>query len=170
MTVEAPINPAAAGPAIEADRIPMSVPTLKLAVPAIPDHYIHWFRDEPGRIAQALRAGYQFVEDTEVSMPGGFLGSDTAESRNGDMGTRVSMLAGGTNSSNGQAQRLYLMKLPKRFRDQDLAKMADTSESIAQGIIGGTAGGGGGGDTAEDRAQRYVKKSKTPDLFKRKKS
>lgn len=169
MTVATPVNPSESAPRSEADRIPMSVPTLKLAVPEIPGYYLHWFRDEPGRIAQALRASYEFVSDEEVQMPGGFLGSDTAESRNSDMGSRVSMLAGGTNAK-GDAGRLYLMKLKKELRDKDLGLMADQSDKLAKSMLNAQIGADGSGEKGEDRGLRYTRTKKASDLFRRKAS
>jgi hypothetical protein len=45
----------------ERSRVPMSLPTLKLAVPEIPGFYCHWMRGDPMRMQQAQRAGYVFV-------------------------------------------------------------------------------------------------------------
>jgi hypothetical protein len=166
----ADLNPANAGPVRDAKRVPMSVPQAKLAVPPIPGYYLHWFRNEAGRIEHALRAGYEFVSDEEVLMQGGILGSDTAESRNTDMGSRVSMVAGGTNK-NGEPTRLYLMKLRKELREEDETARDDKAQQLINSLFGtdayrrSTMGDAhvGANNTYLDRSR-----SKMPEFFKRK--
>lgn len=100
-------------------RIPMNMVTRKLETPELPGFYLHWVNGEPDRIARAINAGYDFVKKDE--MPGYTLelGDQTGIKGDGDMGDRISHIAGGT-ATDGQALRLYLMKLPQEFRDEDL--------------------------------------------------
>lgn len=148
-----PANPVAKR-VTEATRIPMSVPTTKLAVPEIPGYFLYWHLGK--NVNQAMRAGYTFVDDDEVTVEQHGLANDTATSGSTDMGTRISISAGRSQfDEQGNAERLYLMKLPNEFRAQDMKAMADINEGVARNIRGGTIDGG---DTA-----RYMKKGQ--DLF-----
>ena len=101
-------------------RIPMSVSVRKLEVPDLPGYHLHWMLGEPDRIARAFNAGYDFVKEDELP---GFrvgLGDEAGIQGNSDLGTRVSVVAGGVGSDN-QASRLYLMKLPLELYEEDMA-------------------------------------------------
>ena len=154
-------------------RIPMSVPQLKLEVPPIPGFHLHWMRGSPERIAQAQRAGYEFVLDEEVQLNNNVLGSPVEESGNTDLGSRVSMIAGGgASTADGQPMRLFLMKIPEEWYLEDQKLMEDKSANLAQTLSQGMIGANdrGTGETAGDISQRYVDRSRTkmPDFFKRK--
>jgi len=164
------LNPANSGPITEANRVSMNLPTAKLAVPPIPGFHLHWFRNEAGRLERAQKAGYEFVEEEEVTLVGGVLGSDTAESRNTDMGSRVSMVAGGTNR-NGEPTRLYLMKIREDWWKKDQTARDDSSQRFVDTLFGretfqrSTMGDAhvGAKNTYLDRSR-----SKMPEFFKRK--
>lgn len=134
-------SPTASNPANEPEkrlpqreRIPMSLPVQKLAVPEIPGYHCHWMRDEPQRIAQALRAGYEFVQDDEVDLNTVGLGNSDDDSGNQDLGSRVSYVSG-TNQQGG-AQRLYLMKLPLDYWLADQKALGERQEQIAAQLRG----------------------------------
>jgi hypothetical protein len=146
-------NPANPQPVVESRekprRIPMSVPSLKLAVPEIPGYHQHWFVTE--EVAQALRAGYTFVEpeDTDTSL------AEFAGGENQDMGTRVSSLASREIDPNtGQAPRLYLMKLPMTDWLEDQKALEGRSEQMLDSLRVGLPAEGG------DNSHRY---SPTPE-------
>lgn len=131
------VNPAnVKGDRAERTRIPMSLPQQKLAVPDIPGYHLHWMMGSPSRIAQAKKAGYDFVDENEVDVVNSDLGGDASKSGSTDMGTRVSVVAGGT-AENGSEQRLYLMKIRQEYWEEDQASLEDRNEQIASTLRGG---------------------------------
>ena len=151
--------------ATSATRIPMSVPQLRLEVPAIPGMHLHWFLSKS--IPRAKKAGYTFVEDDEVDLANFGLADDASNSGNTDLGSRVSQFAGGMVEGTSDPQRLYLMKLPQDLRDEDCAALEATNEKIAAALRGGQTGPSGVGaapqETPGDRGKRYLKAGQ--DLF-----
>jgi len=141
----------------EATRIPMSVPTMKLAVPELPGFFLYWHLGED--IPRALRAGYTFVEDDELEVEQKGVANSAALSGSTDMGSRISIVAGSPDEGQIEPQRLYLMKLPNAWREQDEAKRAEVNENIARSIRGGTLGADGDPDVG----RRYMKQGQ--DLF-----
>ena len=116
-------------------RIPMNVPRRKLETQELPGFYLHWINGEPSRIAQAMNAGYDFVQKHE--MPGYTLelGDKTGISEDGGMGGGISVLAGGTNESDGKASRLYLMKLPMELREEDLEESDAKGQQVIDALL-----------------------------------
>lgn len=149
----------------EADRIPLSVPQMRLAVPERGGWHRHWFVSK--NVQRALRAGYTFVDAQDVEVYNPDIAGDVNTSGSTDLGSRVSMLAGGFIEGTTEAERLYLMELPSELRTKDLAAMEQVNENIAAALRGGRATPGGtGGAPAEgagDRARRYLKTGQ--DLF-----
>jgi len=151
----------------ERARIPMSIPQQKLSVPEIPGFHLHWMLGTPSRIAQAKKAGYDFVDPEEVDVVNTGLADDLSKSGNTDMGSRVSLVAGGTTGDDGQEQRLYLMKIPQEFWEADQAALEDRNEQIATTLRGGQVDGGSDGDTSN----RYIPdahRKNVANLFNRK--
>lgn len=156
-TQDNPANPALRR-VTEATRIPMSLPQLKLQVPDIAGFHLHWFLSKNIRAAQ--RAGYEFVREDEVDINNTSLADSASSSGNSDMGSRVSVLAGGLAENKVEAEQLYLMKLPQAWRDKDVAALEAANDKIAEAIRGGTIGSEAAGrpnETASDRARRYLK-------------
>ncbi len=116
------------------DRIPMSLPVTKLAVPEIPGYHCHWMRGDPARIQQALRAGYEWVSQDEVDLNTFGVGDGPEASGHNDLGSRVSIL-GGTGEDGG-AQNLYLMKLRQEYWEADQKAFAERQETIASRLRG----------------------------------
>lgn len=144
-------NPANPIPAVESRatprRIPMSLPRLKLAVPEIPGFHQHWFRTE--EVAQALQAGYSFVEqhETDTSL------AEMAGGENQDMGTRVSAFAGKElDPASGQPTRLYLMKLPLEYWHADQRELESRSESMLDALRAGVPAN----EAGVDNSNRYI--------------
>lgn len=155
----------------ERKRIPMSVPRTKLSVQEIPGYHLHWIMGTPDRLMQAEQAGYKFVEKIEVSLSNHTLGSKLTTDGNTDMGSRVSHVAGTEVSSDGQAVRLYLMKIKEEWWLEDQKALeADGSrlETVRKSLLGGLIGAEG--QSATDRQQIYVdpKRTRIPDFLKRK--
>lgn len=172
----AKLNPANAvgKPVEERKRVPMTLPMLKLEVPEIPGYHLHWMRGTPDRIAQAEKAGYEFVDESEVDINNTSLGGDATKSGNTDLGSRVSQIAGEEIGADGQPIRLILMKQKLEWYEEDQKILQRRNDSIADtllaGMQSGTVGGQDQGEMTADVAQRYVdsKRTKIPDLFKRK--
>jgi hypothetical protein len=117
-------------------RIPMSVPRQRLAVPEISGYHTHWMRGTPDRIAQARQAGYEFVDQDEVGLANFGLADGGEATVGTDMGSRVSVIAGGGDTDHGQATRLYLMKIREEWWMEDQEALERRSESLAQALRG----------------------------------
>lgn len=126
----------------ERTRIPMSLPILKLSVPDIPGYHLHWMRGDPARIQQALRAGYEFVKDDEVTVNNVGVGDDPKLSGNQDLGTNVSVSAGQELDRQGNPEVLVLMKLRLEYWEEDQAKLQDRNENMAASLRGEPGGEG----------------------------
>jgi len=151
----------------ERQRVPMSVPMLRLSVPEIPGYHLHWFRGTQERINRAQGAGYSFVHPEEVDINNLDIGGESAVSGNTDMGSRVSVVSGDEVGRDGQPIRLILMKLPIELWDQDVEALINRSEQVAGALRSGTlAAGQAGRENQGDIAQRYVKQGSN--LFTRK--
>lgn len=117
-------------------RIPMSVPQQKLSAPDIPGFHTHWMMGTPARLAQAQRAGYTFVDGSETDTNNFDLAGDPEDSGSTDLGTRVSQVAGRDTSPDGDAVRLYLMKLPLELWEEDQKLIGDRNEQVAANLRG----------------------------------
>jgi len=156
----------------ERQRIPMSVPVAKLETPEIPGYHLHWFRNNPQRIQQAQRAGYEFVADSEIHIAYTGLGNDSAVSGNTDLGSHVTAIAGGV-EENGEPAKLVLMKLKEEHWKEDQKAMTARSDSVVDTLASGLTGAASAADAGDVRNVpnvRYVGKSRTalPDMFRRK--
>lgn len=160
-------------PQAERVRVPLSVPQRKLEVPEIPGYYSRWLEGTPQRLAQADRAGFEFVHPEEVQLNNVSIGGDARKDGNTDLGSRVSIVQGSI-GEDGQAIRLYLMKQKMEWHLQDLLLLQRQNDGIAEALTaayrGGTVGGQAQGETAEDVGKRYVDKARTkiPEFFRRK--
>ncbi len=161
-------NPASSvdGDVSERKRIPMTLPMQKLEVQEIPGYVLYWMRGTPSRIAQAQRAGYEFVNEDEVSLNNTSLGGDTLKSGNTDMGSRVSVVTGDEVGRDGQPVRLVLMKIKKEYWDEGQKVLLERSEKTAAAFRSGLVGADTAGATM-DFTNRYMK-GRVPDLFKAK--
>lgn len=163
MTDEANVANAQKKAVVERDYIPMASGVEKLAVPEKPGFSRRWFRDNPGRIMRAQRAGYQFVHKDEVDVYNTDLGGDAKNSGNTDLGTRVSIVSGeGINETTGQPNRLILMEIPLHLYERSRQIVEERNDSIADALTG---------RNIEDDENQYIdkKRTKAPDFFKKKK-
>jgi len=133
-------------------RVPMSTAQLKLSVPEIPGFHLHWMMGTPSRIAQATKAGYTFVDTDEVDVVNSGLADDASKNGNTDMGSRVSLVAGSDTGEDGKEQRLYLMKLPIEYWEDDQRDLEAKNEQIASTI----RGGGDVGGSTNGSENRYI--------------
>lgn len=147
-----PANPAREAKVDARSRVPMSTPERQLEVADIPGYHLHWFLTS--RTGRALRAGYTFVEEDDI--PEGLnsrsIAGDANESGNSDMGTRISVPAAVGGDSE---ERLYLMKIPTEWWEQDQEKLADRNEEIAAALRGGKSTGVGTANPY-DTSNEYV--------------
>jgi len=120
-------------------RTPMSLPTQRLEVPEIPGYHLHWMNGSKQRIAQALQAGYQFVNIDEVDASHASLGSAIGSIGSTDLGSRVSVSAGSGVDPDGSEVRLYLMKIQEEFWNDDQKKLEERNEQIAAALRGGNS-------------------------------
>ena len=131
-------------------RVPMDLPNLKLAVPAIPGYYLYWHLGK--NVARALRHGYSFVERDEVEVAQTGVANDMGLSGSTDLGTRISVSAGEAGDERNE-ERLYLMKLPLEFHNEDMEQKTARNEDIAVQLRAGMLGAG----DDPDRNKRYMK-------------
>lgn len=150
-------NPANEPPKTPARRVPMSLPTLKLEIPAIPGYVCHWFRGTGQRIAQAQNAGYEFVNRDDVSINHVGLASDYLSDGNSDLGSRVSVSAGGDSPEGQQGLRLYLMKIKRELFEEDQIALDEQHEQVAAQLRGDR----GFGEAAQADYKRHTAQ-KTP--------
>ena len=93
--------------------------------------HLHIFNDAPGRIQQALDAGYVFVTPEEI---GGV--KENVVSRNTDLGDKVRFLVG--RSEDGTALYAYVMKIKQAWFDEDQGIMQDKNNLIDDAIRNGS--------------------------------
>lgn len=122
-------NPSIEPPRAPARRIPLGLPTLKLETPEIPGYFCHWFRQNPGRVGQALAAGYEFVSRGEVELNGYGLANDYMQDGNTDLGSRVTRAA-------EAGEGLILMKIRKELALEDKEAYIAQQEALAAQIRG----------------------------------
>ena len=150
----------------ERQRVPMSVPVQKLQVPPIPGYHLHWFKGLPDRIMRAQQAGYEFVDQVEVSLNNLDLGGESVTSGNTSLGSRVSVVSGDEIGRDNQPVQLILMKLREELWQEDQEALSGRSENTAAALRGGLLGAGQGNERPNDVATRYVKQASN--LFTRK--
>ena len=151
-------------------RVPMSSPVRKLEVPDIPGYKMYWFRSEPGRLARALKAGYEFVKPEEVDINNHDLAGNLNDPGVSDLGDRVSVAAQDGVGDNGQYLRLYLMKIKLDWwkQDQELYER-ERIDPVVHALGGGMIGAGESNESPGDVKNRYQKdKPALPEMFKKK--
>lgn len=143
----------------EDNRIPMSAPHQRLAVPEIPGYHLHWFTS--GRVHRALRAGYSHVTpDDGVDVMNTGLADTKSEVGSTDLGENISIISGDSiPEGQDEPDRLYLMKIPREWWEKDQKALLDRNESIAATLRSGLAGA----ENDPEKAKRYLKSGQ--DLF-----
>jgi hypothetical protein len=153
------INPANNPSKAKADPewIPMSAPVQRLQVIDFPGFHTHWMRSTPDRMAQALRAGYTFVQDDEVQLNFKGVASSPLGGGNTDLGSQVSVPAGRADEQ-GNSVRLVLMKLPLELWNTYQKSLDKHQDRVAEALRTGQLGR----ETApsgSDQTQRYIPES-----------
>ena len=110
-------------------RVPFGVARTKLEVPmTLEGFHLHWVNDSPGRVMEAQRGGYTFVDPKEVGAT--------------DSGSQVKRLVGKDES--GAALYAYLMKIEIGFYNEDQgliqAEVAKFDQAIKRGTLEQVAG------------------------------
>jgi hypothetical protein len=129
-------------------RIPMSVPRAKLHTPEIPGFHVHWLNDYPGRIIQAMDAGYSFVESDQAVITSNDLAGSPIGSGS-DLGSRISVVVG--KNEDGSPLRAYLMKIPNEYHKEDQQASQDRVDQVHEAMRQGKQQVDG------DNSHRYVK-------------
>lgn len=138
-----------------ANRVPMTLPDLKLAVPEMPGFYLYWHLGK--NVNRALAAGYTFVDPEEVEVSEDGVANDRGLSGSTDLGSRISKSAG--DAGEAKEERLYLMKLPMEWHQQDMDSLTARNEEIAVQLRAGNIGA----NEDPDRNKRHMKQGQ--DLF-----
>lgn len=147
---------------------PLSGGQKRLDVPEIEGYVLRWFRGDPGRIARALQAGYEFVDKSDTDVVDFDIAGGDGNDKGTDLGSRVSVVSGDDIGHGGQPGRMYLMKCPieiyKHARSLHGAQVDATVAALKGSMPGNVSEGG---ETREDKRQRYVKELKAPLLTKK---
>lgn len=106
------------GVGAENKRIPFGAGNKRLPDAKRRGFHRHVFNDVPGRIAQALRAGYKHVED--------------------ESGGHISSVVG--TSPLGGPLHGYLMEIPEQWFHADMARNASQVDEVDEAIRGGSIG------------------------------
>lgn len=99
----------------------------------IQGYHLYFFNDEPGRIAAALEAGWEFVAPDEV----GYQASNVTNN-NVDLANRVSVL--GMKSELGHPQQQILLKIRQEWWEEDQAELQARNNKTDASIKRGKGG------------------------------
>lgn len=116
-------------------RRPFGSQMQKLAYEPRLGYHRHWFNDSPGRLEQAINAGYQHVEDKE--------------------GVKVHTVVGV--SATGGALTGYLMEIPEEWYKEDMARGQEQVDQIDQAVRKGAVAGKPGVDGVYVPESRGIK-------------
>lgn len=141
-----------------ATRTSLAAPRAKLFVPPIPGYHTHWFRGGI-RVEQAIQAGYEFVKKGDVPVANHGIASSREDTDGSDLGSRISVIAGGVDVNDGQPQRLYLMKIKQEWRAEDMKSRQARNELLVDALKRGDAG--------KDQAQGLDLSHRKPGLSNR---
>jgi len=126
-----------------AERIPLGANRRRLSAPDGPANKVRrWVNDSPGRLADATRGGYTFVEDDEALNAMGMTYGDEKETTEVG-GSRISRFVGTQKS--GEPMKAYLMEIEKDWYEEDQLKKQEindmTEAAIKRGAPDGTEPG-----------------------------
>lgn len=133
------------------ERVPLGVPRRRLSFadkdPGYEYRVIHNRPGKPNRVKDAEEAGYEFVlkEDDET------MGDEDA-SRASDMDRRITHVVGADDSNRPLIG--YLMRIKKKWYDEDQAKKQGNVDAIERAIMEGKGVMG-----SQDVEKRYTPKS-----------
>ena len=111
-------------------RVPLGVRRMKLTAHNIPEgKEARWINDKPGRIDDALRGLYQFLNKDGIIVGTGY------EDENEDMGSRVSRVVG--KEDDGAPITAYLMVIDKDLYEADQAEKMKEVDKVDEAIRSG---------------------------------
>lgn len=111
-------------------RVPLGVPRMKLTAHNIPkDKVGRWINDKPGRLADAVRGSYDFINKDGIIVGTGY------EDENEDMGSRVSRVVG--KEDDGTPIKAYLMVIDKDLYEEDQKEKMKQVDMVDKAIKGG---------------------------------
>ena len=113
--------------------------------------HLHIFNDTPGRIEEALQAGYEFVTPEEIGSA-----VTSVVSRNTALDDKVKYLVGASEEGNGMYA--YLMKTRKEYYLEDQEQIQKRNDYIDNQIRSGKATASG--DSSEGFYNAGIKLSK----------
>ena len=113
--------------------------------------HLHIFNDTPGRIEEALSAGYEFVTQEEIGSA-----VTSVVSRNTALDGKVKYLVGASEEGNGMYA--YLMKTRKEYYEEDQEQLQKRNDYIDNQIRSGRAAAAG--DSSEGFYNAGIKLSK----------
>ena len=99
----------------------------------IQGYHLYFFNDEPGRIATALDAGWEFVSPEEV----GYNASNVTDT-NVDLGDRVSVM--GSTDALGKPVQQILLKIKQDWWEEDQAEIQSRNDKTDASIKRGKGG------------------------------
>ena len=134
-------------------RIPMSTPNRRLEAPEIPGYHLYWFVDK--NVPRAIQAGYEFVEDREVSINQRGVGTDNTVSGNADLGSHIKVIAG--TAEGGGVEHLTLMKIKEEYWLEDRKEIDERNAGVMSAIFRDEQIPGSDKSSASDRGTSYVK-------------
>lgn len=141
------------------NRQSLGSPRANLHVPEMPGWHLHWFRGM-ARAEQAKAAGFVFVKKGEVPVPNHGIGADQEIEEGEDLGSIVTKLAKGEDMEGGQATRMYLMKMPQAWRDDDLKAREKRSDMLIDQLRRGEAADKEGNAARRDQHRRVMTESR----------
>jgi hypothetical protein len=155
-------SPDPAADAIAAfEPVSMDLPMPMLDVMEIPGYHLHWMADRPGRIQQAMRAGYEFVKPEEVQVnPSRIIGG--ASDGNSDMGTKVGILTNAGDERNGGVCQQYLMKIRLEWYRKNKSVLDARNNLVLEAINKGAIGSDKTRESQEDFRARYSRGGTVP--------
>jgi hypothetical protein len=104
-------------------RVPFGVARTKLEVPmTLEGYHLHWVNDSAGRVQEAQRGGYTFVDPKEIQAA--------------DSGSQVKRLVG--RNEDGSAMYAYLMKIENEFYAEDQQTIQSEVDRFDAAIKRGT--------------------------------
>lgn len=115
-------------------RVPFGSHRSKLQVTdEFPGYVLRWINDVDGRLQAAQDGGYEFVERSEVPR----LGQGALHQDNTDLNSRVSKVV----SRGEPVIRGYLMKIKKKFYDEDKRAKEEINRAVDDALRAGRPGG-----------------------------
>lgn len=153
------------GEKLRTRRRSMTSPQRRLETAELPGYHLQWIRGTPDRVREALDCGFEFVKQAEVHTNAAVIGSANLAGISTDLGDCISV-PDGAEVIAGQGARLYLMKQPQEFYDEDMAILEERNDAVRESLVGGTTGARDSGERPDDISQRFIdSRTRLPDYL-----